>query len=327
MAEMTNKILKPGKPGTVTTLQAPGKPIGATSLKLTSSANWPTETAVIFSLVEYNSSTGKRIDETYSVYKGILNGVDITSLELLEGVDRLYPPGDGARAMITVSTAYFESLVDGINQSLELDGSLKHDAFRVKLLNGLDINTTITPDRYGVYYANSSCTNTPSAKNYHITNYPNGAGGVWTKQVAEEHGGGRTSWIRKMSNGSWGAWTKESSVYIKELDVTSTGIKSITDCPFKPSSINFTGSENNDNYLFLMNGTYKEGYHRCFAIHNNGTKNYSRVYNDRINQMRDNNGSITTHMRLDIISLNDNGFTYEVKASDPDYKVVAEMRR
>ncbi|MEO7905109.1 MAG: hypothetical protein ABIR91_04930, partial [Candidatus Saccharimonadales bacterium] len=49
-ANITDGFTKVGDEGTVTTLQAPGKGIGAATITVGSTTNWPTDTAVYFAI-------------------------------------------------------------------------------------------------------------------------------------------------------------------------------------------------------------------------------------------------------------------------------------
>lgn len=127
-ASITDLFTKVGDPGTLTTLQAPGKAIGASSILLTSPVSWPTSLAVFFSIQRINVATGLVIPGSYTVWKGILNGSSIDSLVLKYGVDQAYAAGEGVQVFIYVNTSWANSLIDGLLVSHNPDGSLKQVA-------------------------------------------------------------------------------------------------------------------------------------------------------------------------------------------------------
>lgn len=122
---MTDLITKVGEPGTLTTLQAPGKKIGATSVPLSSNVNWPSSLAVFFSMHRINVATGIAEPGSYTVWKGILNGSSVDNLELMVGVDQEYAPGEGVQVFIYITTTWANSLVDGILLQHNANGTHK----------------------------------------------------------------------------------------------------------------------------------------------------------------------------------------------------------
>lgn len=124
-ASITDLITKVGEPGTLTTLQAPGKAKGATSILLSSPVNWPTITAVYFCMQRINIATGIAEPGSYTVWKGILNGSSIDSLELKYGDDQAYAPGEGVQVFIYITTTWANSLVDGILLQHNANGTHK----------------------------------------------------------------------------------------------------------------------------------------------------------------------------------------------------------
>lgn len=134
MASTLDKLLSIGKRGTLTTLMAPGKPIGADSLRLVQSINWPTDSKVAFSIRRVNiggENDGKEIAGTYTEWTGILNAEDgnIDSLNLEQGTDQDYPPGTGTQVMIHISITVWEHLMAALRGIMNLDGTLKPDVY------------------------------------------------------------------------------------------------------------------------------------------------------------------------------------------------------
>ena len=130
MAGITDKLLSIGKRGTLTTLKSPGKAVGAESLKIEQSLNWPTDSKVAFSICsvyEGGENSGKEIPGTYTEWTGILNTEDgsIDNLHLEQGNDQDYSPGGNTRVMIHISVTVWEHLMSALRGIMNLDGSLK----------------------------------------------------------------------------------------------------------------------------------------------------------------------------------------------------------
>lgn len=226
MASMSDKLLKVGDPGTITTLEAPGKDIGASSLQLTSSANWPNGETVIFSLAKYDVGSNKRIDGSYTVWKGIVSGSVINNLQLVHGSDQQYEAGGGVRAMIGVSSALHNSIVEGLLVSHNPDGTIRSGAAPIERLENVDINTAIPAGKHGVYFVKYTCSNIPVNTDMVIINYHVGsASASWDRQVAFDYNQGSVKqWTRRMSSGAWGPWTvadNESTYMLNGQNINS----------------------------------------------------------------------------------------------------------
>lgn len=143
MASITDLLLSVGKRGTLTTLKPPGKPVGAESLKIEQSLNWPTDSKVAFSIRQVNvggENDGREIEGTYTEWTGILNTEDgsIDNLHLEQGDDQDYPPGDGTEVFIHVSVTIWEHLMQALRNVITMDGKLKKSAVDTALGTSVD---------------------------------------------------------------------------------------------------------------------------------------------------------------------------------------------
>lgn len=155
MASITDLLLSVGKRGTLTKLKAPGYSIGSTSLKIEDAANWPTDSRVAFSMRKVyigGENNGKEVLGTYTEWTGIVNAEDgsIDSLQLQEGVDQDYLPGEETQVMIHVSVTAWKLLMQGLRKTLNLDGTLKmSDATVASSVSGGIIPVGVTYTYYG----------------------------------------------------------------------------------------------------------------------------------------------------------------------------------
>lgn len=116
-----------GTPGTATTLAAPGFTIGSTSITVTSTSNWPTNTGVVFSIDTFSLVNGVETQDvgSYCVFEGVVaSATSITNLRKLYGTDQNYAAGSTTRVYITISSLWVSNLVSwGTAQHSQLDGS------------------------------------------------------------------------------------------------------------------------------------------------------------------------------------------------------------
>ncbi len=130
-ASNADKFRKVGKPGTATTLSAPGHTSGGTSITVGSTTNWPTDTGVTFAIdrVTVSGSTEVQVAGSYTVWRGtVATGTTITNMVLDEdspNSDQDYPAGSTTRVYIPVSAGNHNDLVDGILVDHEQTGSHK----------------------------------------------------------------------------------------------------------------------------------------------------------------------------------------------------------
>jgi hypothetical protein len=116
MAAATDKFVKVGSDATITSLEAPGKSIGAGSINIGSGANWPTDTGVVFSIRKVALVGGQStlVAGTYTVWRGTISGNVISNLILVKGTDQPYSAGQDTQVYISISTEQHNSMVDGI---------------------------------------------------------------------------------------------------------------------------------------------------------------------------------------------------------------------
>lgn len=127
VALATDKLLKVGNPGSATTLSAPGYTIGATSITVGSTSNWPTDTGVVFAIDEAQVVNGVEVQVagTYNEYVGVVSsGTSVTSVAWKVGVgDRNYASGALTRVYIPVSAERENRIVEWGTAQHNQDGS------------------------------------------------------------------------------------------------------------------------------------------------------------------------------------------------------------
>lgn len=113
-ASATDYFQKVGD-STATTLSAPGYTIGATSINVGSTTNWPTDTGVTFAIDEVDAD-GARIAGTYNTFRGVVSsGTQISSLTYMGGdANRNYSAGATTRVYIHVGEDRENRFTDGI---------------------------------------------------------------------------------------------------------------------------------------------------------------------------------------------------------------------
>lgn len=127
-ANLNDKFQKKGV-ATVTTLAAPGKAIGASSITVGSTTNFPTDTGITIAIRKVDSS-GNLIAGTYTEWTAVV--ASATSLTIatspVYGSDQPYSAGSTTQVFLPIS-AYSENLrIDGLLTSFDQDGTLKADA-------------------------------------------------------------------------------------------------------------------------------------------------------------------------------------------------------
>lgn len=125
---LTDKFVKVGTPGTATTLQAPGKALGATSINVGATTNWPS-TAVFAirtvdtSLISTSNPSGT-VPGTYTEWIGTVSGTTITiNATPLYGNDQIYAAGAATQVFIPVSGPREDRLIDGLLVQHKQDGT------------------------------------------------------------------------------------------------------------------------------------------------------------------------------------------------------------
>lgn len=130
-----------GTPGTATTLAAPGFTIGSTSITVTSTSNWPTNTGVVFSIDTFSLVNGVETQDvgSYCVFEGVVaSATSITNLRKLYGTDQNYAAGSTTRVYITISSLWVGNLVSwGKAEHSQLTG-----------VHALTSNSTLTSSKF-----------------------------------------------------------------------------------------------------------------------------------------------------------------------------------
>lgn len=124
----TDKFKKLGSPGTATTLSAPGYTVGATSVTVGSTTNWPTTTGVCFSIYETEvvGGTTQMVAGSYNEYNGdVSTGTSVINVSHVSGsgTDKNYAAGASTIVTIMVSSGRENDLIDGILVQHNQDGT------------------------------------------------------------------------------------------------------------------------------------------------------------------------------------------------------------
>ena len=129
MAANANDMFQKVSRSTATTLSAPGYTIGATSINVASTSNWPADTGITFGIDEVDGN-GNRIAGTYNIFRGTVgSATQLANLTYVGGdANRNYSAGATTRVYILVSYARENRLVDGLLVSHNQDGTLKTDS-------------------------------------------------------------------------------------------------------------------------------------------------------------------------------------------------------
>ena len=129
MTANANDMFQKVSRSTATTLSAPGYTIGATSINVASTSNWPADTGITFAIDEVDGN-GNRINGTYNIFRGTVgSATQLANLTYVGGdANRNYSAGATTRVYILVSYARENRLVDGLLVSHNQDGTLKAGA-------------------------------------------------------------------------------------------------------------------------------------------------------------------------------------------------------
>jgi len=133
-----------GNPGTATTLAAPGHTIGGTSFTVGSTSNWPTVTGAVFAVDTVTLVNGVEVRNpgSYTEWEGVVSsGTTITAAVIRFGTDQNYPAGSTTRVYIPVASSRENRLVQGIQVSLDQDGTLKAGSVDVAGVLGNNVVT------------------------------------------------------------------------------------------------------------------------------------------------------------------------------------------
>lgn len=118
-----------GRP-VVSSLAAPGKAIGASSINLSDATNWTATTGIHFSIYKVNAQ-GYKDSTTQTDWKGVLAAGVISNLTLTGGTDQAYNAGDIVE--LTPTARYAKDIYDWGSSFANQDGSLKTSAVQTAL--------------------------------------------------------------------------------------------------------------------------------------------------------------------------------------------------
>lgn len=175
---------------TATTLSSPGYTIGATSINVASTTNYPTDTGVTVSIDEVDGA-GERIAGTLNIFRGdVSSATQINELVYVGGdANRNYSASATTRVYITVSSFQVNRLIDGLLIHSDLDGTLKAGAVDVATVLASDVVTTAKILNANVTTAKLADASVTNAKLATTTGEPGGAWETWTPTLTNLSGG------------------------------------------------------------------------------------------------------------------------------------------
>lgn len=124
-ASTTDKFKKVGA-STVTTLASPGKALGATSINVGSTTNYPTDTGIVIAIREVDSN-GELVAGTYTEWFATVSSATSLAIDAAPayGSDRVYTAGSTTQVYIPTSAKAQNDLIDGILAQHNQDGTHK----------------------------------------------------------------------------------------------------------------------------------------------------------------------------------------------------------
>ena len=134
MAASTNDKFKKVGASTVTSLAAPGKALGATSITVGSTTNFPTDTGIVIA-IRVVDTAGKLVAGTYTTWSAtVTSGTSLAIVATpLTGSDQVYSAGSTTQVYMPVSSAEHNAMVDGILAQHNQDGT--HGAITATSIN------------------------------------------------------------------------------------------------------------------------------------------------------------------------------------------------
>lgn len=123
MAAQSDKFKKTGA-STVTTLAAPGRALGASSITVGSTTNYPTGTGIVIA-IRVVDSNGDLVAGTYSEFTAtVTSGTTLAiSTTPVYGTDQIYAAGSTTQVFIPLSSYAHNQLVDGLVVEHNQDGT------------------------------------------------------------------------------------------------------------------------------------------------------------------------------------------------------------
>jgi len=132
MSSTSDKFKKVGA-GTVTTLAAPGKATGATSINVASTTNYPSDTGIVIA-IRVVDSDGELVAGTYTEYSAIVTSE--TALTIVGtpvyGNDQAYSAGTTTQVFVPTSAYAQSTLVGGILVGHGQDGKHSGDLGKIE---------------------------------------------------------------------------------------------------------------------------------------------------------------------------------------------------
>jgi len=127
-AQPGDKFKKVGA-STVTSLAAPGKAIGATSITVGSTTNYPLDTGVVVA-IRVVDTAGALVSGTYTEWNAIVTSATSLTLDPTPayGSDQVYAAGSSTQVYISVAANAHNQMVDGLLVAHDQDGTLKAGA-------------------------------------------------------------------------------------------------------------------------------------------------------------------------------------------------------
>lgn len=213
-ASTSDKFLEVGNPGSATNLAGAGYTIGAASITVDTTTNWPTATLVIFGIdVVETDANGEevRVEGSYCIFEGIVtSSTTIGSVTKLFGDDQDYAAGATTRVYITVSTQQTKKLVDGLVVEHNRDGTHSDiTADSLQLPSGVQIKDENTNEMLRLY-GGASVVNNPvlqsSATGSPVLIYPEGDDTNIRLNLVGK-GSGEVQFNGVNASGAWESWT------------------------------------------------------------------------------------------------------------------------
>jgi len=121
----TSDLFKKAGASTVTTLAAPGKALGATSITVGSTTNYPTDTGIVVA-IRVVDTDGNQVNGTYTEWSATVTSGTTLAIEAapVYGSDQVYAAGSTTQVFIPLSSYAHNELVDGLLISHDQDGTM-----------------------------------------------------------------------------------------------------------------------------------------------------------------------------------------------------------
>ena len=115
MTASQSDLFKKTGASTVTTLSAPGKALGATSLTVGSTTNYPTDTGIIVAIRVVDTS-GNLVAGTYTEWSATVSSGTSLAIDAtpVYGSDQIYAAGSTTQVFIPLSSYATNKMIDGL---------------------------------------------------------------------------------------------------------------------------------------------------------------------------------------------------------------------